>query len=369
MHNRREILVVGQTPPPYGGQALMIKYLLDGQFEGIEMHHVRMAFSREFNDRGKFSMYKILHVFTIILNIWKIWCKHKPEVMYYPPSSAPKVAVLRDVAILMCTRFLFKKVVFHFHASGISEELPMYNRFLKMIVYFVLKKPDIAITSSEHNPDDASFLKAKKTIILPLGIPDENTQMLRKGFGTKKHLDVMFMGLLNSTKGEGYVLDAINVLNKKGLDVRMNFAGKFETDEYQNEFMAKVAEYKLQDKVQYKGIVTGDTKKQLFLDSDVFCFPSFFSSESFGMVLLEGMMYQMPLIASRWRGVQSVVVEGENGYLVPIKNAEEIAERLEELYNNRAMLKRMAIRSREIFEEKYILDKYLKELEKILKTA
>lgn len=27
---KKRILVVGQTPPPYGGQAVMIKYMLDG---------------------------------------------------------------------------------------------------------------------------------------------------------------------------------------------------------------------------------------------------------------------------------------------------------------------------------------------------
>ena len=213
---------------------------------------------------------------------------------------------------------------------------------------------------------DAEYLKAKQVKIIPLGIPDSNTEEVRKVYGENGYMTVMFMGLLNSTKGEGYVLDAVNLLNKSGRDVRFVFAGKFESEEYRDEFFAKVKEYGLQDKVEYKGIVTGEDKKQMFLGADVFCFPSFFSSESFGIVLLEGMMYQMPLIASRWRGIQSVVEEGRNGYLVDIKNSEQIAEALTKLYDDRTLLENMAKESRQMFVEKYELSKYLANMEKAM---
>ena len=130
----KKILVVGQTPPPYGGQAIMIKYMLDSQYTDIKMYNVRMCFSREFDARGKLSVHKILHIFTIIYRIWIMKFRHNIDVMYYPPSSTPKIAVLRDVIILGFTRFLFKKNVFHFHASGISEELPKYNILLRRII-------------------------------------------------------------------------------------------------------------------------------------------------------------------------------------------------------------------------------------------
>lgn len=362
----KKILVVGQTPPPYGGQAMMIQYMLDGEYQKAEMYHVRMCFSREFNDRGKFSLYKVLHIFTIIWNVWKMRWKHGMKTMYYPVSSAPKVALLRDAIILMCTRWLFKEVVYHFHAAGVSEELPKYPQPLRGLVYWILQKPELAITSSEHNPKDAEYLKAKKVKVILLGILDSNTEEARKEYGQQKGLTVMFMGLLNGTKGEGYVLDAVNLLNKTGRDVQMVFAGKFESEEYKTEFDAKVAEYGLEDRVEYKGTVTGEDKRKMFLGADVFCFPSFFSSESFGIVLLEGMMYQMPLIASRWRGIQSVVEEGRNGYLVDIKNAEQLADALTKLYDDRTLLEKMAKESRRMFVEKYELSKYLKDMEEAM---
>ena len=104
----------------------------------------------------------------------------------------------------------------------------------------------------------------------------------------------------------------------------------------------------------------------MFLDADVFCFPSFFSSESFGIVMLEGMMYQMPIVASRWRGVQSVVKENQNGYLVDVRNAQQIADVIGKLYDDRSLLKEMAIRSRKIFKQEYDIAKYLENMEKAI---
>ena len=63
------VLIVGQTPPPYGGQAIMIKYMLDNFQSPNSIKHVRMCFSKEFNDRGKLSLYKIVHPLQVIVKI------------------------------------------------------------------------------------------------------------------------------------------------------------------------------------------------------------------------------------------------------------------------------------------------------------
>lgn len=360
---KKKILVVGQTPPPYGGQAMMIQYMLDWQYNSIELYHVRMLFSKDLTERGKFSLYKIIHLISVIFNIWKLRFRYNIETLYYPVSSAPKIALMRDVVILMCTRSLFKKVIFHFHAAGVSEELPHYNGMLRILICHVLGRPDLGITSSIFNPKDAEYLKAKVAKVIPLGIPDENVDRHRKTVNVNRPLRVLFVGLMNSTKGEGYLLKACHLLAKRGIPTEVWLAGRFESDEYKEAFFKKADGYGMKKHVTYWGIVSGNKKKRMFLDADVFCFPSFFSSESFGMVLLEAMMYQMPVIASRWRGLQSIVKEGMNGYMVDVKNEHQIANCLELFHKDRSLLQRMGEQSRVMFEERYRLDRYLNKLE------
>jgi len=233
----KKILVVGQTPPPFGGQALMIRYMLENSGETIKYYHARMAFSKEFNDRGKFSFYKTIHLFEIIIAIYKLRIKHNIKYLYYPPSNSPKVAVYRDFIILLFTRFLFTKTIFHFHAAGLCEVLPKYPLLSRKLIYRMLKKPDLSITSSEFNPEDGRFLQAKTNVVIPLGIPELIAASVEKRYNN--NIKLLFVGLLNSTKGERYILDAMYNLKQEGVNVNLSLAGKFESDSYKKEILKK----------------------------------------------------------------------------------------------------------------------------------
>ncbi|GAB4043913.1 glycosyltransferase [Spirosoma litoris] len=358
---KRKILVVGQTPPPYGGQALMIKYMLDADYKEIEFFHIRMNFSREMNERGKFSFYKITHLISIIVNTYILRFKYKIDTLYYPPSNSPKVAIYRDFIFLLCTKFFFKKVCYHFHAAGISEVYPMLNAVERKVVKMALSNADLTISSSSYNPEDGAFFNGKKNIIIPLGIPDICTFEKTK---KQKNINILFVGLLNSTKGEMILLDAIKLLKNVNMQVRLSLAGKFETDAYRNFFFQKVVDYGLQNYVEYIGVISGDAKRQAFTSADIFCFPSYFISESFGIVLLEAMQYQLPIIATKWRGIQSIVEDGSNGYLIDIKNSEQLAERIGFLIKNEDIRSQMGYNARKTYEAKYKLEYYLNALEK-----
>jgi glycosyltransferase involved in cell wall biosynthesis len=360
---KKKIIVVGQTPPPYGGQALMIEYMLEANFVEIEFYHVRMCFSREMNERGKLSFYKITHLFEIIYSTILLKIKYNVDVLYYPPSNAPKISVFRDLIFLFCTRFFFKKIIFHFHAAGISEFIQSQNFFIKKIAFAILQGPNLAISSSSYNPPDAKFLKAKREVIIPLGIPNivSDFQPKKRDLGV---LNILFVGLLNSTKGEGYLVDAISNLKLKGYVINLRVAGKFETDDYKAAFFRKVKNCNLENNVEYLGVITGKIKNKIFMDTDLFCFPSFFISESFGIVLLEAMMYKLPIIATKWRGIQSIVEDGKNGYLVDIKNASQLEDKIEIFLKRPDLLAIMGECSRSLFLKNYTVSTYTEKLEK-----
>jgi len=361
-----KIIVVGQTPPPYGGQALMIEYMLNANFEHIEFFHVRMNFSKEMDERGKFSFYKLNHIIYLIKETYKLKFRHNIDILYYPLSNAPKISIYRDAFFLLFTRFLFKRVIFHFHAAGISEELPKMNFLERLILKSIFNKPDLTIALSEFNPRDGEYLNCKNNFIIPYGIPYTNLKNISAKASSllkTRPLKVLFVGLLNGTKGEGYLLDAIYILNQQKYQINLQLAGKFESEHYEKMFFKKVEEYNLQNNVEYLGVVVGESKHQAFLNADIFCFPSFFISESFGIVQLEAMQYHLPIIATKWRGIQSIIEIGKNGFLVDIKNARQLAEKIKFFLDNPEEIITMGNYSRKLFDEKYTLEKWTKRLE------
>jgi glycosyltransferase involved in cell wall biosynthesis len=76
--------------------------------------------------------------------------------------------------------------------------------------------------------------------------------------------------------------------------------------------------------VRYCGFVAEADKKRLFVESDCFCFPTYYQAESFGIVLVEAMAFGLPIITTHWRTIPELLPAGYDG-IVPPKSPERIA--------------------------------------------
>ena len=140
-----KVLIVGQTPPPYHGQALMIERLVQSKFSRVQLFHVRMAFSDSIGDIGRFRFGKVLHLLNVILRI--VWHRivHGTTILYYPPAGPNRVPVYRDLIILGCTRWMFRRTVFHFHVMGVADVCRSLSRPLQRLARQAFYDVDAAI--------------------------------------------------------------------------------------------------------------------------------------------------------------------------------------------------------------------------------
>ncbi len=78
--------------------------------------------------------------------------------------------------------------------------------------------------------------------------------------------------------------------------------------------------------------------------------------ETFGLTILEGMVYRLPTIVPPVGGVVELVDEGKNGYLIDSKNYALISEKLNALFSNATLYNAMsknAIKKSKFFGEDY----------------
>lgn len=373
MERTKKILVVGQTPPPYGGQAIMTKRLVDAEFKSIQIIHVRLSFSESFREVGKASWKKIAHVFAVATRIWKHRLKHKHLILYYMPAGPNKVPVFRDLLLLSLVRPFFPKTIYHFRAAGISEYLEGRSTSFRRFCKFVYGNPHKAIQLSSLNPKDAVFFSAKKIFYIPNGIEDSAFRHLKaKSLNTTDEqnplIKILFVGILREDKGFSWLLDALHLLLKKGVEnFKLLAMGEFNSDLYEKEIAAKLTELGLEQHVEFLGIKTGEAKWKYFSNSDLLCFPTFFDCESFGNVLIEAMMFRLPVIASNWRGIPDIVSD-DIGFLVPVKSNEQLAEKLALLIKDENLRKQLGGNARKKFLEKYTLDTYLQQMETMFRS-
>ncbi len=358
-----KILFVGQTPPPFGGQAIMQQVTLEGKYKKIRFVHVRMNFSKEMDEVGKFRLRKVFHLIYIICQIIFMRICHSPKVLYFPPAGPNRIPMYRDIVILCCTRWLFEKTIFHFHAGGISELYRQLNPFTQLLFRFAYFKPDLAIQLSDLNPPDGSFLQAKKSVIIPYGIKDNYPEYNNENGIISKPPTILFVGVIRESKGVLVLLDACRQIKESGLLFRLQLMGHFESVEFQDCVETFIKLHDLNDMVQFMGVCVEEKKWEVYQSADLFCFPTFFESETFGVVIIEAMQFMLPVISTYWRGIPSVVQEGTTGILVPVKNSEALAVAIEQFLQDSELRKKMGDAGRVLFLKKFTLEDYYHNIE------
>lgn len=363
----KRILVVGQTPPPFGGQAIMIEKMLLGSYEKIALFHVRMAFSKEMDEIGKLSISKIFHLPVVIFKIIYYKFRYNIGTLYYPPTGPNKIPFYRDMLILIAVRPFFRKICFHFHAGGISELHPILPSFLKFLFEKAYFNVDVGIRLSANSPQDCFKLGVKKEYIVPYGIED-NYLGIQDKKPLNKFCTILFVGLLSESKGLRVLISACNILKRKGLKFTVKVMGKFESVEFEEKVKNEIREWTLEEQVIFLGVLTGARKYEAYLTSDVFCFPSFFEAESFPVVLLEASSFSLPIVSTLWRGIPSIVADGVTGFLTPIKDPAAISEKLELLIGDSELRRGMGAKGREKYLKELTMDKFYGNIENALSS-
>jgi glycosyltransferase involved in cell wall biosynthesis len=360
------VLVVGQTPPPFGGQAVMIDALLAGRYTRIRLFHVRLAFSDDMESVGKFALRKVWVLFTTILAVAWARLRYRTPVLYYPPSGPNLVPVLRDIVLLNATRWLFRHTVFHFHAGGVSTFAQRLPSVVRPFFHMAYRRPALAIRTAPGNPQDGVAFGARRDMVVPNGVPDMRGQVPERSAPPGGPLTILFTGVLIPSKGVRVLLEAFNELVERGVQARLELMGKWGDDTFRTACEAFVREHGLSDRVHFLGVKRDQEKFTHFAGCDVFCFPSYFEAESFGLVLVEAMQFAKPVVTTDWRGIPSVAQDGVNGIVVPIQDAAAVAAALERLARDPALRARMGAEGRRIFEERFTLQRFQRNMEEAL---
>lgn len=126
---------------------------------------------------------------------------------------------------------------------------------------------------------------------------------------------VLFVGRITRQKGVTHLMDAIPYLPADTQIVLC--AGAPDTPEIAVEMRRKVDEAKNGKArvIWIEKMISKPEVIQLYSHARVFCCPSVY--EPFGIINLEAMACNAPVVASAVGGIKEVVVDGETGYLVP----------------------------------------------------
>jgi glycosyltransferase involved in cell wall biosynthesis len=111
--------------------------------------------------------------------------------------------------------------------------------------------------------------------------------------------------------------------------------------------------------------IHGDLKIRTLSEADVFIFaPN--APEGHPWVIVEAMAAGLPIITTDQGAITESVIDGENGFIVPIKNPAAISDKLKILIENKTIREQMGYRSRELYEQNLTEEKMVERLQSVL---
>jgi len=221
------------------------------------------------------------------------------------------------------------------------REAPLYSNWLNR----VLSLTDWAIAPSENVRQDLAEnfnFPVDRCFVVPYAVDDswfEVENRLTKG-------RILFVGSAELRKGIYYLGLAAEKLADRGYEFRV--AGGVSDD---------VRQYASNQKLNFLGRIPRLEIKQEYAQADLFVLPSL--AEGSASVVYEALASGLPVITTNSSG--SVVRHGIDGFIIPERDPESIADRIVEIIENRDLRDRMAISAKARARD-YTWDKYSERL-------
>jgi len=230
----------------------------------------------------------------------------------------------------LCALCLPKRVrlLVHWHSDVIDKGI--LAKLLRPLEFALLRRSNIIIATSQAYADSSARLarfKEKLTVVAigATSVKDRGAhsplpQELQEQVGGKKI--ILAVGRLVPYKGFDVLIAAAKSLEKDSVVVIVG-GGPLKAELHQAVELGGV-----KDRVVMAGRLSDDALHALFARATLFCLPSIFRAEAFGVVLLEAMSYGLPIVASDipGSGVPWVNQHGVSGLNVPVGNPKALAE-------------------------------------------
>jgi glycosyltransferase involved in cell wall biosynthesis len=349
------VVIAGQLPPPVGGQNLMIEKALV-QFQRCSAcltEHLPFFFTPHVTSARRVGIGKIVELFRVIKRLLRLRLAGPIDVLLYPAGGPQTVPLIRDLLLFPWMLTVSRRVILQFHAAGIGDQLDR-RKIIPQLVASLYRKAFAAIVSSSYNRRDTDLIGIRRALVVPYHIQDEfDPELVRRNSFNK--LRLLYVGHLCVDKGTPQLLKAYALLRKHYPGSELELVGECLPPFTRSDLNGLIEQFQLGGHVHLPGVLTGRAKAEAFGRADLFVFPTIAPYESFGLVLAEAMSWELPIVATDWRGNADVLTTNAGAICFPVSAelAADIAAALTRAFEQHDRWRQWGRINRAIFEEHY----------------
>lgn len=368
-----------------------LNILLKGQLKFLSQYFDIQAISgqsshlQELKNREKVAIFPIemerkispIKDFISLVKLFLHFRKEKPTIVH---SITPKAGLLTMLAGKLAgvpvRIHTFTGLIFPSRTGAMQKLLIAMDRLLcwsathiipegegvkrDLIQYKITSKPLKIIANGNVNGIDVSYFSKEE-------ISEIQQKNLKQELGIQPDdFMLVFVGRLVADKGINELVEAFSSIKKDNLKLLLVGAEERELDPLKAKTIAEIE--------QNPNIIAVGFQKDVrpyFAISDCLVFPSY--REGFPNVVMQAGAMELPSIVSDINGCNEIIIEGENGVIIPPKNVEKLQEKIVFLYENKAFYQKLKQNSREMivsrYEQSLVWNALLEEYQNILKNT
>jgi glycosyltransferase involved in cell wall biosynthesis len=302
--------------------------------------------------------------FNLILKLKQIYMKVNPDLIIHYTikpniygTIASRLTKTKSIAVVTGLGYIF---INNTMVSRIAKLLYKFSFQFSEKVFFI-------------NEDDKSefiinnLVDQNKVVVIPgEGI---NTNFFRSENNKKNNNEFKFLLIARILwdKGVGEYVEAAKILKTKYKDVEFGLLGYLDVANPKAITKVQMKEWENQGNIKFFG--STDDVKSFIEKSDCIVLPSY--REGISMTLMEASSMSKPIIATNVPGCKDLIENGMNGYLCEVRNAQDLADKMEMMLNlSEEERSKMGKKGREKmikeFDEKIVIDKYLQAIKELL---
>ena len=208
-----------------------------------------------------------------------------------------------------------------------------------------------------------------------VGVPRKRTRVVHNGIELElfkarsiptdnNKLHLLYAGRLSPDKGVHTVLESLGILRETRPDLAIDlsiYGGG--TQDYQNRLEQLIAKFHLEIDVRFKGVVSREDMPNVFAAHHVLIFPSIWA-EPLARIIQEAMACGLVVIGTSTGGTKEILSDGENGLIFDAGDAQMLAEKIIQIYDDEMLRTRLAKAGRRTVKEEFSLDRMVEEIEK-----
>ncbi len=322
---------------------------------GLKFHDIPLK-------RGGKNIFSELKLF---ISIWKQVSNIKPHLVHFVSMKpvlyggiiARTLKVPGTINAITGLGFLFVT----------SSFLAKFLRELVFIIYKFSLNHKNSISIFQNNDDLALFLnknlvkKSNTVIIKGCGV-DTNEFKPKKNFS--EETIVMFPARIIGDKGANEFFDAALRLKKDGIKARFVVVGRLDPDNPTN-IDKKIIENLIEKKIiEWWGF--SEKMNETLSKASIICLPSY--REGLPKVLIEAASLAKPIVTTDVPGCREIVINGQNGLLVPVKDSIKLSVAIKKLIYDKNMQEIMGINGRKFVEKNFTSQEFVSKSIKIYET-